>query len=138
MELEDKIYDEILSLSNDGDLLVEESKYDEAIEKYLKALELVPSPKNKWEAATWIYTALGDTCFINENYKEGKEYLYDAINCPDGLDNPFILMRLGQCLYEMGEIDKSKEYLLKAYMLEGVHIFEEEDDKYFNSIIDII
>ncbi|WP_316568832.1 tetratricopeptide repeat protein [Neobacillus sp. YIM B06451] len=134
MELNDELYEEISNLCSDGDSLVEESMYDKAIDLYLKALNLVPAPKTDWEASTWIYTALGDTCFIKGDYKAAKNYLFDALNCPDGIGNPFILLRLGETLFEMQEVIKAKEYLLRAYMLEGYDIFEEEDGKYFDLI----
>jgi tetratricopeptide (TPR) repeat protein len=134
MELQDDLYEEILSLCSEGDLLVEATMYDEAINLYKKALELIPNPKNVFEASTWIYTALGDTCFIKEDFEAAKGYLLDAINCPDGIVNAFILLRLGETLYEMQEMKKAKEYLLRAYMFEGYPIFEDEDDKFFNLI----
>lgn len=51
--------------------------------------------------------------------------------------NPFVLMRLGQSAYELNK-DNSKEYLLKAYMLEGEAIFEDQDNKYLESIRNLI
>ncbi|GFZ34459.1 hypothetical protein CSC2_49850 [Clostridium zeae] len=138
MELEQRVYEKILSLCELGDSLVDKSNYDEAVSKYLEVLELVPVPKNIWEASTWIYTAIGDTCFLKGDYQKAKDFLYDAVNCPDGLSNPFILLRLGQSLQELGYNEKPKEYLLRSYMLEGHKIFQDEDDKYFNLIIDII
>ena len=33
------------------------------------------------------------------------------------------MLRLGESLYELGEVNKSKEYLLRAYILEGYSIF---------------
>lgn len=138
MELQDELYEEISSLCSEGDELVESSRYDEALNLYRRALNLVPNPKNIWEASTWIYTALGDTCFIKEDYEAAKEYLLDAINCPDGNINAFILLRLGETLYEMHELEKAKEYLLRAYMMESNSIFEGEDDKYITLIKDEI
>jgi tetratricopeptide (TPR) repeat protein len=72
LELEDQLHAEIISLCSEGDQLVEINKYNEAIEKYIKALNLIPEPKTDWEASMWIYTALGDTCFINGNFVESK------------------------------------------------------------------
>ena len=60
MNMEDEIYDRIVELCEEGDELVEEDCYPEAIIRYEAALELVPNPKYIWEASTWIYTALGD------------------------------------------------------------------------------
>ncbi|NLW46056.1 MAG: hypothetical protein GXY86_01770 [Firmicutes bacterium] len=138
MELEDQLHAEIISLCSEGDQLVEINKYNEAIEKYIKALNLIPEPKTDWEASTWIYTALGDTCFINGNFVESKDYFYDAINCPGGMDNPFIILHLGESLFELGDLEKAKEYLMKAYMLEGYDVFDCEDEKYYLMIKNLI
>ncbi|WP_445670843.1 tetratricopeptide repeat protein [Paenibacillus sp. FSL M8-0334] len=138
LELDDKIHAQIIELCEEGDSLIEEEEFNKAIEKYSTALELVPSPKIDWEASTWIYTALGDAYFINDDYEMAKTNFYNALNCPDGISNPLILLRLGESQFECGELNQAKEYLLKAYMLEGYKIFDEEDDKYFKSIKDII
>ncbi|MCY8232264.1 tetratricopeptide repeat protein [Priestia endophytica] len=138
MELNDKVYNQIVQLCDIGNALIEKGQVDKAIESYTEALDLVPLPKNEWETSTWIYTALGDSYFYNGNYELAKSHLYNALNCPDGASNPFILLRLGESLFECGELDKAKEYLLRAYMLEGYKLFFDEDDKYFQLIMDMI
>jgi len=138
MELQDAIYEEILIISSKGDNLIENFMYDEAIEMYSRALNLVPEPRNNWEASTWIYTALGDVYYIKKDFEKAKNYLFNAMNCPDGIVNPFILLRLGQSLFELNEFNNAKNYLMKAYMLDGYSIFYDEDDKYFNIIKDEI
>ncbi|MFJ7973568.1 tol-pal system YbgF family protein [Psychrobacillus sp. NPDC096389] len=134
MELHDELYERIVSLCSQGDDLVNSFEFENAIKMYLKALDLVPEPKQNWEASTWIYTALGDTSYMNKDYDASKHFLFNAINCPDGIENPFIMLRLGETLYELGDVNKAKEYLLRAYILEGYSIFENEDDKYFDVI----
>lgn len=138
MELQDDLYDRITGLCSKGDEFVELSDYENAIKMYLKALDLVPEPKNNWASSTWIYTALGDTCYMNKDFNAAKEFLFNAINCPDGIENPFIMLRLGESLYELGDVMRAKEYLLRAYILEGYSIFDSEDDKYFDVIKDEI
>ncbi|MGG2016525.1 tetratricopeptide repeat protein [Bacillus sp. S10(2024)] len=138
MELNDQVYDRIVKLCNEGNAFVEKGKGDKAIESYIAALDLVPLPKNNWETSTWIYTALGDTYFLNGEYEKAKSNFYNALNCPEGISNPFILLRLGEGLFECGELDRAKEYLLRAYILEGYKLFFNEDDKYFELIKDII
>lgn len=138
MELNDQVYDQIVKLCNEGNIFVEKGENDKAIESYTGALDLVPLPKINWETSTWIYTALGDTYFFIADYEKAKNNLYNALNCPDGNSNPFILLRLGESLVECGELEKAQEYLLRAYMLEGYPIFFDEDDKYFKLIKDMI
>lgn len=134
LDLQNEIYEIIVNKCTQDNDLVERSEYEKAIEKYLEDLELVPGPKSNWEASTWIYTALGDTYYLMGDFKASKNFLFDAINCPDGIVNPFIMLRLGESLYELGEVHKSKEYLIRAYMLEGYSIFYDENDKYFDLI----
>jgi tetratricopeptide (TPR) repeat protein len=138
MELEEKLYHTVVKLCEDGDNLLDDEKYHDAIKKYQTALDLIPSPKTDWEASTWIYTAIGDAYFLAEDYPMAKEHFYNALNCPDGISNPLILLRLGESLLECNEVEKAKDFLLRAYMVEGEKIFEEEDKKYFNLIKPII
>ncbi|MFJ7405398.1 MULTISPECIES: hypothetical protein [unclassified Lysinibacillus] len=138
MELNDQVYDQIVQLCNEGNTFVKSGQITNALGSYLAALDLVPLPKNNWETSTWIYTALGDTYFLECEYEKAKSNLFNALNCPDGISNPFILLRLGESLYECGELDKAKEYLLRAYILDGYKIFFNEDDKYFELIKDMI
>ena len=134
MQLRNEDYEKIQELCSCGDNFVKNHFYDEAISKYKEALDLVPDDKAEWEASTWIYTALGDTYFFKRDFESAKNYLYDALNCPQGISNPFISFRLGQCLAELGDIEKSKRYLLRTYMIDGEKIFRNEDIKYFNII----
>lgn len=134
MELQDELYERIVSICSQGDDLVNSFDFENAIIMYSEALDLVPEPKFNWAASTWIYTALGDTCYLNKDFDASKDFFFNAINCPDGVENPFIMLRLGETWYELGDVSKAKEYLLRAYILEGYSIFENEDEKYFDVI----
>lgn len=131
MELEDKVYEKIVKLCEKGDSLVEEGKNEKAVSTYLDALEMVPFPKEDWEASTWIYAAIGDSYYMIKKYGEAEEYFYNAMNCPEGITNSFILLRQGQIMYELKKIEKAQEFLLRAYMLDGKDIFNSEDKKYW-------
>lgn len=60
--------------------------------------------------------------------------LLEARKCPDGLKNPFILLRIGQCCYELRQFEEAENYLLQAYMYEENEIFRGEPEKYYNLI----
>ncbi|MNE84689.1 hypothetical protein D3C80_1816200 [compost metagenome] len=45
--------------------------------------------------------------------------------------NPFIMLRVGQLYFEEDNLEQAKEYLLRAYMLDGAEIFEGSKEKYF-------
>lgn len=137
-ELSDADYDRIEVLSEEGNDLYEQEKIRPALRKYEKALEIVPEPKTDWEASTWLYTSIADCHFSLVELVDAKNNYYNALNCPDGLSNGYIHLSLGQVLFELEETQKSKDSLLRAYMLDGLEIFEDEDPKYLDSIKDLI
>ncbi len=132
MELDENIHYRITALSKEGDSFIENGNHIDAIKKYNLALDLLPAPKDQWEASTWLYVAIGDAFFYADNYQAAYDFFMDALNFPDSTDNPFINLRLGQTLYHLGHHDKAIDSLLKAYMLDGEDIFENEDDIYFD------
>ena len=80
MELNDLVYKKIVKLSEQGDELADNFKYDKAILKYEQALNLLPKPIYNWEAATWLLTALGDVYYLNDKYETSLNYFLEAEN----------------------------------------------------------
>ena len=138
MELDNNLYNKITELSEEGNDHIFNGEYELAIKKYQAAFTLIPTPKYDWEASTWIYTALGDTFYLISQYQEALDNLSEALKCPGGIENPFISLRIGQCYYELNNLNKAREYLLQAYMYEGDEIFREEEDKYIKLIKDLV
>jgi len=133
-ELEENIYQEILKFSKKAENLFEKREYKQAIVLYNKALEIVPIPKTKWEASTWLYAGIGDSFFSLNKFKESANAFYESLNCPNGHGNPFLYLRLGQNLFELDDIKGADDNLMRAYMLEGENIFEDDDEKYINHL----
>lgn len=138
MELSDKLYSKITSLCEADDEYCEKEQYEKAIKKYKSALKLIPEPKYDWEASTWVYVAIGDSFYMLDQYTDALNNFLESLKCPDGNTNPFILLRLGECYYELGNFEQAKEYLLRAFMWEGEDIFDGEDEKYFALIKDMV
>jgi len=137
MQLSDEVYGKIQQLCKNGDGYVTKGNIDRAMQCYEEALQLLPDPKDDWEASTWIYTAMGDACFQNKQYHEAISNLTSALKCPNGFGNPFILLRIGESYFEAGEPEKARNYLLQAYMIDGPDIFSRENPKYFEIIRDL-
>lgn len=127
MELPDDLYDRIEELSEDGNEFCEEERFSEAIQKWSYAIELLPEPKTDWEAYTWLSASIGDAHYQQDAFEPARQALYDALNGPDGPENPFIWYRLGQCEIRLGNEAGGVDKLLKAYMLDGEDIFLSED-----------
>lgn len=134
MALDEKTFKRIEGLSEEGNRLVLKDRLDEAIEKYKEALDLIPSQTDECETSSWLQASIGDTLFLKNDYEAAIDSLLDAANCWEQVDNAFIYLRLGQSYYEVHNMEKSRENLLKAYMLEDKEIFDGEEDKYFDLI----
>lgn len=132
MQLPDNIHKEIAALCSSGDEFVRTSKLVEAKQKYIEALKLLPSNPIEWEAATWIYVAIGDVHFSLQDFEKAFRCFFNAVQCPTGLGNPFIHLRLGQIYYEKNDLDKAADELTRAYMGAGMDIFLADDPKYLD------
>lgn len=130
MELNDELFDRITMLCEKGEELCAENKLEESIEIYTEALNLIPEPKPEWEAAVWIYTAIGNIYFTLGDYNKAQKAFHEAYKGNGSGGNPFINLRLGQCSYELLDLPLAEEFLRKAYMLDGEHIFHFENEKY--------
>lgn len=134
MELPEDIYARVTQLSEQGDALAAGGQLDEAESKYRDALGLLPKPLSQWEAATWLFTALGDLYFDREDYETACNFFASAVLSPDGLGNPFIHLRLGQCRFELGEEAAAQDELSRAYMGGGEELFQGDDPKYLEYV----
>jgi tetratricopeptide (TPR) repeat protein len=124
------VHEQIAELCEEGDALASAGRLDDARQKYIAALKLLPGEPRHWEAATWIYVALGDVHFRSQNFDKAFKCFYNAVQCPKGLGNPYIHLRLGQLYLELGDVDKAADELTRAYMGGGINIFMADDPKY--------
>jgi len=129
-ELDDALYARIGTLSDAGDALTEAGDSAGALAKYREAFDLLPEPRTNWEAGTWLMAAIGDTYFHQADYAAGRDTLDQAMHFPEAIGNPFLHLRLGQCQFELGNLDRAADELMRAYMGGGPELFEDEDDKY--------
>jgi tetratricopeptide (TPR) repeat protein len=129
-EMDDALYQEIMKHCEEGDEAVEDDDYDRAIHAFQQAFDLIPEPYQEWEASTWVLFSLGEAQFFNEEYTAAKKSLAAVMHCPGAIGNPLIHLRLGQVQYELGNLVKAKDELMRAYMGQGEEIFDGEDEKY--------
>jgi tetratricopeptide (TPR) repeat protein len=129
-ELPDDVHKSIKRFCAEGDSLAEATCYPDAIARYDQALALLPAPHQDWEAATWIYAALGETHFLAGDFERARQALTTVMLCPNALDNPFLWPRRGQVYFELGDMKQAQDSLASAFMLAGREIFEREDPKY--------
>ena len=95
-----------------------------------QALDLLPEPRDIWEAYTWLNASIGEACYFQENYGGAVQVLFDALNGPEAQANPFIHYMLGKSLWKRGgDEERAIDELLRAYMLDGNEIFEGDEEE---------
>lgn len=137
-ELDVSIYQRILKISQSADSKLEAGSCKEAIQLYNEAMKLLPKPIEQWEAATWLSGSAGNALYMDRQYRAAVIELRRTLKFPGATSNPFILLRLGQSLFELGDQDEARNELVKAYMLGGNRIFDDEHPKYFRLIKTLI
>jgi tetratricopeptide (TPR) repeat protein len=128
MSLEEISEDKIIACIQVADEIENAS---DAEDRYLNCLEMIPEPKYESIYATQIFMSLGEISYLASDYKKALSYYSEAIKCAGALGNPSIHLRLGQIRFELGDIDRAEDELMRAYMGGGVAIFEFEDPKYY-------
>jgi tetratricopeptide (TPR) repeat protein len=129
-KLPDDLRQMIDQLCRKGDQFAQIDQLDDALDQYEAAWALLPEPRNQWPAATWILMAAGDVYFEKRDFVTAAETLQESLDYPDGDSNAFILLRLGQSLFEMGDLNSASNALVAAHRSDGDAIFVDEDPKY--------
>lgn len=119
-------------LCQKGDQFAQVDQHDDALDQYEAAWALLPEPKTQWPAATWILMAAGDVYFEKRDFEAASRTLEESLNFPDGETNAFILLRLGQSLFELGDLNGAANALEAALGQQGEVIFADEDPKYLS------
>jgi tetratricopeptide (TPR) repeat protein len=130
-----KILTDIEDLCNQADDLANEGQFADALDCYWEAWEYLPEPKYEWDVATLLLGSIGDLNFAVEDYEAGRDNLIEAMKCPGALRNPFLLLRLGQCHFELNELDLAQAQLLSAYKEGGPDVFGEDEPKYLEFVL---
>jgi tetratricopeptide (TPR) repeat protein len=128
------ILKQIDEICEEGSELFDEEEYEKAIAVWERAFLLIPEPRNNYSQTLWLHSSIGDSFFLLGDFKRASAHFFAAKSntAADGYSNPFIMLRLGQSYLELNDTNNAKEYLLRAYMLEGKDLFESEPDKYFD------
>lgn len=137
-KISNETYESIMRELELGDIAAKNNFFWSALKHYKNALSCIPIPKTDWEITLHVYVALADCYFNLGDYVLANSCYNNALLCPDATGYGYVWLGLGQTLYELGKIEEAKDALMRAYMLEGEEIFENEDKKYFDVIKEII
>ena len=124
------MYSQLIADTEAGQRLFDEGRFEEAIPVFQGAWQLLPEPKDEWNAAIWLLAAIGDCHFLMQDFVAARRVLLDAVAMPGGVGNPFLHLRLGEIALELGDEARAADELIRAYAVGGPEAFQSEDPKY--------
>jgi hypothetical protein len=114
----------------EGARLVELERYADALTRFWAAWELLSEPKAEQDLAVRVLAAVGDCHFHLRNWEACQEAMQHALRCGASVGNPFLRLRLGQSLYELGNEQEAANWLVPVYLSEGRAPFSHDDPRY--------
>jgi hypothetical protein len=126
-----KVYASVKSKVDDGEGQFGANDFRGAFATFNEALNLLPEPRQQWNAAGWLLVAMGECAVRLGSWKAAVGPFQNAMICPGTLGNPWAHLRLGQVRLELGEDQRAADELARAYMGGGREVFQGQDPKYF-------
>lgn len=137
-QLDEAATAKIKKLCAAGYSLYDLGDFKAALRIFYQAWVLLPKPQIDFEQSGWVLTSIGDTYFRLGQYQQSLEAISSALHCVNHGDNPFLLLRQGQCLLNQDQLPAARKLLFKAYQNAGAALFEKEPAIYLSSIEDLI
>lgn len=138
MQDDEVFLQKISDLSKNAKRLTLKGNYQESIKEYQKGLDLLGEQVMKSKYAVMFFSGIGEAYFLEKQWEDALEYYGYAVKSEGGLGEPLIHLRLGQLRFELGQMEKAKDELMRAYMGGGNIMFEGEDSKYFHLVREIM
>lgn len=120
----------IYELADRVNTAMDADEYHEVIDAAREALRLLGEPRSV-DGAMWFLASAGDAYFLQGYFSRALEVFTQARQALGGHSNPFVLLRLGECLVELDRDDEAVEHLLGAYM-QAPEIVAGQPDKYLD------
>ena len=129
--LPSNVFKHVRSKAAEGERASAAGDWPGAWRAFVDAVQLLPEPAERWNAAGWLLVAMGESQFRGGRYDKAIGPLQDSMACPGTLGDPWVHLRLGQARFEAGETNRAADELAWAYMGGGRDVFEGQDPKYF-------
>jgi hypothetical protein len=122
-------------LCDEGERLADKGDHVNAVQRFRAAWNLIPEPKAEYEGAFSILGAIGDACFLGGDWQGCRDAMQRAVKeWEEAIENPFVRLRLGQSLFELGELREAANWMAPAYLMEGKTLFASDKPKYLEFV----
>jgi len=117
-------------LFEEGNTLADAGQFADALACFRAAWDALAEPPDGQDWAVHILAAIADCHFYLGEWEACRQAVQHAFRCGADMANPFLRLRLGQCLYELGEEREAANWLVPVYLSKGRGPFEGDDPKY--------
>ncbi|HEU0053187.1 MAG TPA: tetratricopeptide repeat protein [Longimicrobium sp.] len=128
------IQDEVDRLAEEGNAWMDTGEYVQALAAFRRGIEVLPPPRDRWDAAMWFLAGIGDALWFLGRHVNARPIWDDAIVFVGGFGNAFVHLRRGQTMYELGDYGEAANELLRALLLGGAELFADDSRKYWDFI----
>jgi hypothetical protein len=122
--------DEVERLFGMGEDYADAQEDGAALNCFRAAWNALPEPRDEQGPAVRILAAIADSHFHLGEWDACRAAVQHAFRCGADVGNPFLRLRVGQALYELGDEREAANWLAPAYLSEGRSLFEDDDPKY--------
>ncbi len=130
-DLESELKAQVVELCNKAVEAQEEERFHASNRDLQKVYDLLPEPKNEWKAYSWLISIMADNHFEQDEYIAAFKKLEEVFTLDDeSTENAYLCLRRGQCALELEYDELAKQFLTRAFELEGKELFEDEHSKY--------
>src|SRR5438128_686802 len=117
-------------LFSEGEEFADAKEDTNALARFRAAWDALPEPKEEQEPAGRIMAAIADSHFHLGEWEKCRRAVQHAFRCGQDVFNPFLRLRLGQSLYELGDEREAANWLVPVYLQEGREPFQADDPQY--------
>ena len=130
-DLESELKAQVVELCNKAVEAQEEERFHASNRDLQKVYDLLPEPKNEWKAYSWLISIMADNHFEQDEYIAAFKKLEEVFTLDaESTENAYLCLRRGQCALELEHDELAKQFLTRAFELEGKELFEDEHSKY--------
>lgn len=136
-KLPKSLYDRVKISLEKGNEFLDGDRSDRALEEFERALGFIPEPRDDYEVTYEVLAAIGDVHWFNEDFEKALETFESAqkiFGAAHQHYQPFLLLRIGQCCYELEDEERAHTLLKMGLEAIGAELFEEEDPKYLELV----
>ncbi|WP_067782722.1 hypothetical protein [Actinomyces vulturis] len=112
------------------DQLIEQGAWADVIQASIKALECLPKPIMQWEIAKDLYRGLAQGCISETMYDQAVRATSEMMSCAGGVEDYALWLLRGESFLSLGQEREAADSFMRAYMLEGEDAFGGEVDMY--------